>query len=218
MGLNARTAAGSKPRTPPLESGTYPGRFVQIVDMGLQPREYRGDEKEPAREIMLTYELVDEFLLDEDGHEMTDKPRWASETMPLFNLESEKAKSTARYKALDPNEVADGDFTKLLGTPIMVTVVQNPKGERVYVNVAGISPMREKDANKCPDLVNEPRVFDLDSPDMEVFDQFPDWVQKRITTNLEYRGSKLEEMMAGREVEQKEETAGEAEETDDRPY
>ncbi|MCI0528939.1 MAG: hypothetical protein L0Y56_15995, partial [Nitrospira sp.] len=66
MGINAANAKGGAPRTPPLENGLYPSRLVQVIDLGLQPRSYKGEDKEPQGMIMLTYELVDAFLLDED--------------------------------------------------------------------------------------------------------------------------------------------------------
>ena len=211
MGLNATKVAGNKPRTPPLEAGSYPARLIQVVDMGLQPRSYKGEDKDPAQEVSLSYELTDEFLLDEDGDEQSDKPRWVSETFPLFHLDSEKAKSTARYKVLDPKLAHGGDFAALVGTPVMVTVIQNPKADgKIYVNVAGISPMREKDAVKLPEQVNAPRIFDLDEPAMDVFDALPDWMRTRISTNLEFRGSILEAALAESEAEAKSETAEEA--------
>ena len=73
MGLNAKKVAhtgGSKgPAQEPIEPGTYPVRVAQIIDLGLQPqRPYQGQEKPPAYEIMMTYEFLDEFCLDEDGN------------------------------------------------------------------------------------------------------------------------------------------------------
>ena len=216
MGLNASKVAGNKPRTPPLDPGSYPARLVQVVDFGLQPRSYKGEDKEPAQELMLTYEMSDEFLLDEDGEEQPDKPRWISETFPHFNLDSEKAKSTARYKALDPTLKFSGDWGSLLSTPIMVNLIQNPKADgKIYVNIAGTSPMREKDAAKLSGLVHKPRVFDLDDPDMKVFEQLPDWVKGRIKSNMEFRGSLLETRL-GEATASTEET--ETKTANDNPY
>src|SRR5574341_1285327 len=82
-------------KTPPLDPGVYPTRLVQLIDLGLQPqRPYQGKEKPPAHEIMMTYEFVDEFLKDENDEDIEDKPRWYSETLPLYSLEADKAKST----------------------------------------------------------------------------------------------------------------------------
>ena len=196
MSLNAKDAPGTCPRTPPLEPGTYPGHLVLVVDLGLQPGQiWQGVQKPPANQLLLTYEFVDEFLLDEDGQEIKDKPRWLSETMVLYNLEAEKAKSTLRYNVLDPNHVHKGDFSQLVGAPCNITVVQNPKKGRVYENIAGISAMRSKDVMKCPPLINKAMSFDLDVPNMEVFSSLPNWMQKKIVSNLEFKGSKLEGML-----------------------
>src|SRR5690554_5331156 len=128
MALNAKNIpGGGGGNYEPMEPGTYPARVVQIIDLGLQnQRPFQGQEKPPAREIAITYEFVDEFMKDENGEDQEDKPRWLTEIMPLHNLSSERAKSTQRYNALDPNMVYDGDFSQLVDTPCNVTVVQNP--------------------------------------------------------------------------------------------
>lgn len=179
-----------------IEPGTYPARLVQIIDLGLQAqRAFQGKEKPPANEIMLTYELVDEFMKDEAGNDIEDKPRWISETLPFFGLFADKAKSTKRYFALDPNNDHDGDFAKLIGVPCNVTVVNNSVGDKTYDNVAAVTTMRERDAAKCPDLVNPPKVFDVDAPDMEVFNSLPEWVRDKIKGNLNFKGSALEKLV-----------------------
>lgn len=193
MGLNAKNvpSSGGKQRDP-LDAGSYPARLVQVIDVGLQPQSYKGEEKAPAYCIALTYELLDEFLKDEDGEDQLDKPLFFTETMPLHNLKAEKAKSTLRYNVLDPQGEADGDFSALLGRPVMLALIQNPKGDRIYNNIAGITAMREKDVRKAPELVNVPCFFDLDDPDMAIFEALPDWLKTKIKSNLEYSGSRLE--------------------------
>lgn len=208
MGLNARKLPhsggnkGSGVRQDAIEAGTYPIRVAQIIDLGLQPqRPYQGQEKPPAHEMLLTYELLDEFCLDEDGNEDTDKPRWLSETLPLRSLQAEKAKSTQRYYALDPNEEFDGDFSELVGAAANAAIVQNAgKGQhagKVFNNIQALSSMRPKDAAKAPELKNPPKVFLLDEPDVEVFNSLPDWLQDKIKSNLEYAGSVLEKALEG---------------------
>ena len=199
MALNARNAPGGGKEFPKMEAGTYPCRVVHVLDLGKQPqRPWQGQEKPPADEMALTYEFVDEFMVDEDGEPMEDKPRHLTEIFVLYNLDAEKAKSTARYHALDPNEEYDGDWTKLINTPCMVTVVINPsktiKG-KTYENIAEVSPMRAKDAEKCPELINPARVLDLGSPDIDVFRSLPKWQQEKIASNLEFAGSDLEKLL-----------------------
>lgn len=214
--LNAKEAAGGGggPKNYEPMLGTYPARLVGVVDLGLQAqRPYQGEEKPPAREVMLTFEFVDEFMLDEDGKEQLDKPRWISERMPLYNLKAERARSTQRYKALDPNEEHEGDWSKLLNTPCNVTIVQNPgKGKnvgKVYENIDSVSLMRAKDATKCPPLVNETVCYDLDNHDDDEWEKLSGWVKDIIKGRLD-----TEEAVPPSNGEAQEE----ANEDDERPY
>jgi len=213
MALNAskikNNSAAKGPKQDPIDVGTYPVRIAQIIDLGLQPqRPYQGQEKPPAQEIMITYEFLDEFCVDEDGKELDDKPRWLSETLPLRSLKAEKAKSTQRYYALDPDEEFGGDFTQLAGLPAVASVVQNAgKGKNagnIYNNIASLSAMRPKDAGKAVELQNPPKLFDLDEPDMEVFGSLPDWLQDKIKDNLEFNGSALQKALGGKVAETEE--------------
>lgn len=214
MSLNAKKVAGGNSdskfkRAEPLEAGSYPARVVQILDLGVQPqRPFKGETKPPCQEINITYELADEFMKDEEGNDIEDKPRWVSEMIPLFNLKAERAKSTQRYKALDPNDDFDGDFTQLVGLPCNVTIVQSVSktNGNTYNNVAGITSMREKDAKRMPELVNPSKTFVLDDPDMSVFTSLPQFIQDKITSNLNFQGSKLQKLLgeksAGAEEEE----------------
>lgn len=180
-----------------LEAGTYPARVVQVLCLGLQPqRPYQGEDKPPAVELMVTYELVDEFLKDEDGEILEDKPRWISETFPFRSLEADLAKSTKRYKALDPEMAFDGDFSQLVGCACNVTLVINKKGDKTYTNVTNVAAMRPKDVARTPELKNDPKVFDPDEPDMKVFLSLPTWLQDKIKANLEFNGSALQKALA----------------------
>lgn len=203
MSLNARKVAssGGNFNIDPLEAGTYPIRLVQVLSLGLQPqRPFKGEEKPPKEELMLTYEFLDEFLKGEDGEDLEDKPRWLSETLPLNNLENDRANSTKRYYAFDPKEASGGDWAELVGTPAMATVVLNPSRKdpsKIYENIASVSTMRAKEATKATELVNQPKVFDIDAPDMDVFNSLPEWIQEKMKNNLEFSGSPLEAALGG---------------------
>ena len=206
MSLNAKKVAHSGGKKGPaqdaIDPGSYPVRLAQIIDLGLQPqRPWQGEEKPPAHEMMLTYELLDEFCIDDDGNADEDKPRWLSETIPLRSLMAEKAKSTQRYYALDPAEVNEGDFTELAGAPANASITQNAgKGKnagKIYNNIQSLSPMRPKDADKAEPLKKDAKVFVLDEPDLEVFNSLPDWLQEKIKDNLEYNGSALQKLLDG---------------------
>lgn len=225
MSLNARKVkSNAGPKAPAMEAGAYPARLVQVIDLGVQPQEFAGEKKAPKREIMVTYEFTDEFMPDVDGNPDEEKPRWLSERFPLNNLDSDLAKSTKRYYALDPNEEFEGDWTQLVGLPVLVTVTKKSRddGDRNYIG--GTAAPRPKDAAKYPSLVNEPRVFLIDEPDLEVFEQLPEWIRDLITDSLEFKGSALDEALnsggkkAAKKASTKKETKQEVVEEDDVPF
>lgn len=206
-GLNAKKLTTvSKFKTPdPLDAGSYPARLVQILLMGVQKNNpYKGEEKAPSLKVRLTYEMLDEFMKEEDGSDILDKPRWVSEDLPFLSLKADLAKSTKRYYALDPESVADGDWAKLLGSPCMVTLVQTESKGKTYNNVAAVSAMRPKEAAKAPPLINEGKIFDFYAPDMEVFEALPDWLQEVIKGAVDFEGSPLEALLAGGGAQTKE--------------
>jgi len=207
-GFNAKEVPmgdNNNDRPEPMEAGTYGARLVQILILGVQPqREFKGEAKPPKLEIMLTYEFNDEFMKDEDGEDILDKPRWLSETMPFNNLAAELAKSTKRYYAFDAKGEYDGDWSQLIGAPCMVTVVVDEgKGKNAgkkYENVAAVTAMRPKEAAKAPALVNPSKLFDFYNPDMEVFNKLPQWLQDKMKSAVDFGGSALELALEGDEV------------------
>jgi hypothetical protein len=215
---SSNAPSGSKPQEP-IEPGSYPARLVQIIDLGLQPQMFEKEEKPPKNEIMTTYELADEFMKDEEGNDIEDKPRWVSETFTLNSLNSDRAKSTARYYALDPDSKYDGDWSKLLETPATVTIVNKAgsgknKG-KVYNNIATVSAMRPKDAVRLPELKNPAKFFDLDAPDVDLFLSLPDFIQKKIREGLEFNGSKLDELLQNHKGKPDNKKAAKKEEVED---
>lgn len=222
MGLNASEIKGGGAKRDVMEPGANPARLVGVIDLGLQPqRPFQGQDKPPAREIATTYEFTDVFMKDEDGKDDPEKPRWLTETIPLHNLKSEKARSTKRYLVFDPTQADGGDWAKQVGKPVLVTVVHNTKKDRTYENVGGIAAMRAKDAEKLPPLVNDPLIWDLDNPDMDTWKRIPKFLQDKIKGNLEYEGSALQKLLGNEPAPPKEEkaktTKAAAKVEDDRP-
>lgn len=202
MALNAKkeeSNSGGTKEVNPLESKMYPARCVQIIDLGVQKqRPFKGQAKDPCHSVRLTYELSHEFMKDEAGNILPDKPRWISEELPFYNLEADKAKSSLRYKALDPNDLLDGDFLQLPTLPcqVMVTKVPDKKNEGFFKNYIGdVSGPMEVPGYEQPLLVNPTTVFSLDEPDLEVFKSLPDWLQKKIKENLGYEGGALQKAL-----------------------
>lgn len=198
MSLNANEVGTKNFKIiPAMEAGTYPARLRGIANLGLQnQRAFQGEEKPPAQELALTWEFIDEFLLDDDDQPDESKPRNLSETMPFHSLGSERAKSTQRYLALDPHKSFGGEWAALLSAPAMVTVTQSPgKDGRVWNNVAAVSAMRSSQAKKLGDLVNPSYSFDFYNPDPIEWGKLPNFLKRKAQESLEFKGSELEKML-----------------------
>jgi hypothetical protein len=199
MALNAnnvpRTSSGKRP--PVLDEGAYPARLVWVIDLGLQPQDaFKGEPKPPAYALQTVYESSDEYMPNEDGEPDETKPRWFWDDFPLYPLKSDLAKSTKRYYALDPNEQAGGDWAQLIGNPVNIALTKSKgKDGNDYNNVGGTSSVRPKDAAKLPKLINEPKVFDLSDPDIDVFLSLPAKLQEKIKSNLNFEGSLLQKRL-----------------------
>ncbi|MGL5324959.1 MAG: phage replication initiation protein, NGO0469 family [Aeromonas sp.] len=212
MALQAKRVkfTGGKPKlqSPLLDADNYPARLVQVIDRGLQKNFF--DAEKVNHEVMLTYELDGVFCLDENGNDVLDKPRWFSETINMIELPEGmdlleiyndqfrgKAKMVTRSRAFDPKGVKEFDFSEMLDSPCAVTIIQKKKKDGEMKNEVGnvTAPMR---GMQVAPLVNKPKLFALDNPDMEVFGSLPQWLQDDIKNNLEFKGSKLEALLNGK--------------------
>lgn len=148
--------------------------------MGHQPGfEYQGKEIKSSYKLRLTYELPNSLM--DDG-----RPHWVSEE--ITNSDNDKSALYARVNALK------GDFnnlTAMIGSPCTVHLVPGKPGYVKINGKAGISGV--PNGVTVGELANPTFTFDLENPDMTVFEGFPEFIQDRIKGNLDYEGSALEE-------------------------
>lgn len=198
MSLNLNDIVASKGAGAPiLEAGTYPARIVQIIDLGLQLNTFE-PQKPPRPRVRITYELVSEFLLDEEGNEDETKPRWIGEAFFLSNISNDAGTSTKRIKVFDPTNTTNGDLTACVGLPCMVTVAhQQPKDPsgKPYAKVSMVTPPPR--GFPIPELVNDPLVFLLDDGNVEAFDSLIGFVQDDIKAAVNFEDSALSVALAG---------------------
>lgn len=231
-------AGGNRVEQAVLEVDNYPARVVQIIDEGLQTNPF--DDTKTNHMLRVTYELTTEFMKDKDGNDVEDKPRWISEEINIIDLPvgmsvqevyndqyRGKSKMVIRAKALDPKGKHEFDFSAFLGMPCLVFVGEKArKKDGTKYNVVGSVSAPVK-GMAIAELINEPTLFILDEPDVEVFRSLPDFLQDVIKGNLEYRGSALEKALsdapekpqeAEEEVPKKDEPVVAEEEDDDEAW
>ena len=135
---------------------------------------------------------------------------WKSAELKLSS--HEKSTCYKWYKKLDPKNQFNGDWGQLIGKECAVLVIhQEGKGKntgRTFDKIADVMPVMT--GITVPPLENDTSVFDLMSPNLEVFNSFPDWLQTKIKDNLEYENSKLFRLLNQEPVQYTARTEGDA--------
>ena len=210
MSLKARRTkqtSNSGMSNPVLEPDNYPARLVQVIDMGKRVSFF--DPEKVNHEVNLTDELVSEFMLDEKGNPVEDKPLWLSEVINMVDMPDHmtvpeiyadqfksKGKLVQRCKTFDPKGELDFDLTEFVGKPCSLTVVNyKKKDDSMGMKIGAVTGLMK--GMVIAELVNPPKVFALDEPDMTIFGSLPEWFQDKIKENIEFKGSPLETALAG---------------------
>jgi len=127
-----------------VAEGEHEGRLVYVADLGLQERNFAGEEKPPAQQLALGIELVGQVQTMSDGGTV---PRilW-SKPFNIFQTMNERGNEYKYYKMFVPTaqegQVADWD--NVLGLPISVQVSHSVSGDRTYDNISSLNPVPTK--------------------------------------------------------------------------
>ena len=174
-----------------VPSGAYIGRCYSLIDLGTQLTSGQYGEK-LQHKIQIAWELFGEdeqgnsLTVDVDGKEMPMTIK-KSYTVSLH----EKAglrKDLAAWRGRDftDEEAKAFDVSKLLGAYCMVNVTTSESNGKTYSNVAGLTPLPGALKNAKPAAVHANQVFDLDNPDMKVFNSFHEKLQEAIKRSPEW--------------------------------
>ena len=182
------------------KKGQRAARLVGLIDLGLQPQEFKNEEKKPCKEFIPMYWLANDKYTTDDGEEkhMVRGP-WPHKIYP--------GATRGHYfdfcNGIDPNgEVlvdGAGDLTQLLGRPCLVNIVEDKKQkdgkEVIYYNIKGVSEAPED--YPIPELDIETFTFDTSAPTKEGFDRLSDRNQEAIKGSVGYDGSELQAICEG---------------------
>jgi len=220
---------GNKFNKEVLKPNGYPARLVGAVFVGEQnQRPYMGEAKPPVQEVRLTYELSHAFMKGEDGEDLTDKPRWQSETVAFKSLKLDRAKFTKRYNVFDPAHTNKGVIANCLGLPCTVVVTNNAgKGKhagKVFENIGDVTAVADFPGYVQPELVNDTFYYDPFDEEctLEQFRAQPEFLQGIIMGANDYAHSHLAKLIGGAPEPKVEQRAApeapEADNDDENPY
>lgn len=192
MGFTASDNGGGNYKRVP--SGAFIGRCYSLIDLGTQRTDGQYGIKDQHK-IQIGWEL---FGDDDEGNPLTVE--FDGKVMPMTIKKSytvslhEKAvlrRDLASWRGKDftDEEAKAFDVQKLLGAYCMVNVTTSENNGKTYSNVSGVTrlPSAFKDAKPAP--VHKDIVFNLDEPDMELFETFHEKLQEAIKRAPEWKGA-----------------------------
>lgn len=189
MGFIAKDSGGGNFKRVP--QGVFIGRCYSLVDLGTQTSTGQFGTK-AQHKIRIGWELFGDdeagvpLTVDVDGHEM---PMTISKsyTVSLHEKAALRRDLTAwRGRDFTDEEAASFDVSKLLGVYCMINVTETQNNGKTYSNVGGITPLPGALKNNKPHPVHGEVVFNLDSPDMKIFEKFHEKLQAAIRNSPEW--------------------------------
>jgi hypothetical protein len=171
------TDKGSEFETTP--EGTYVARCFKVIDLGTQVSPTFGTE---AHKVMISWELFDDDVKMADGRPYSVSQFYTVSLNEKANLR--KHLEAWRGKKFTAEELEGFDLNTVLGAYCMIQVVHSEDGK--YANVNSIMSYK----GEKPKPVNPDVSFDIENPDMDVFNSFSDNMKAKIMGAPEWKGVK----------------------------
>lgn len=180
---------GSFERCP---AGMHLARCYRIVDIGTQESTYMG-QKKFLHKISLFWEVhgTDEAgkpLLMQDGRPFSIFKNYTLSWSEKSNLRIDL--QSWRGKQFTQEEMRKFDLANILGAWCMLNVIDKPASDnpnKIYSNVGSISPVPSiYKQNGLPKEVNPKEIFNLQKPDMKLFESFSENLKKKIRMSPEW--------------------------------
>lgn len=194
MGLTVKsvgTGSGSSSTFTPVPPGMHLARCYRIVDTGTQRSTYN-EEVKYLHKIMILFEIHSE---DENGNPLvTAKGEPLSISKNMTASLSEKATlrielENWRSRPFTPEELAGFELKNILGAWAMLSVIKaKGKDGKEHANISSINPVAAATRRAgLPEGHNELKVFDLENPDLELFETFSKYTKEKIMSSPEWQ-------------------------------
>lgn len=173
--------ANSASTIAPITEGTHLGVCNMLIDLGMQ---YNEAYKTTSRKVLVGWEIPDETI-ELDGGPV---PRNISKTYTAsLNDSANLRQDLAAWRGRDftAEELAGFDLHKIVGTSCLLNVIHKESNGKTYANISSIMALPK--GMPKGQLSEPPVVFDLDTDDLKVVDNFPKWIAERIYKSQTYQ-------------------------------
>jgi len=181
--------------------GVWVARCFRMIDLGTQTSKgmFAG---QAAHKIHVEWEVFCDETVKIEGKEMplTISKEYTASMNEKANLR--KDLQAWRGKAFADEEASQFDVSKLVGAYCMLNVIHKESGNgKTYANITGITPLPAALKNQKPDAAHKNQIFDINNPDMDLFESFPEWLQNKIREAPEFVTERQVETVGAEEDE-----------------
>ena len=175
----------------PVPAGMHLARCYRIIDTGTQRTEYQGKEKW-SRKIMVQFEVHSEDvdgtpLVTEKGEPMSISKNFTASLAEKAVLRQEL--ENWRSRAFTADELNGFQLKNVLGAWAMLSIVKEKGNDgNEYTNISSINPVSSQIKKAgLPEPHNELKIFDLEDPDMVMFETFGNKLKEKIQGTPEWQ-------------------------------
>lgn len=169
------------------DSGTYPARCIQVIDLWTQTIEWQGQTKE-QRKVRLTFELPTELAIFDPNK--GEQPYVVSKNYTLSLSDKSKLREhleSWRGQEFTQQELDGFDIHNILGKECTVSVVheKSPDGSKTYANLSTVSKAMK--GVSIPEAINPLVYFTIADFDQAIYDAIPEFLRTKIADSKEYK-------------------------------
>lgn len=161
--------------------GSFPAVCYRIIDLGTQPNTFEG-KTTYKHKVIIAWELHGDERMT-DGRPFSVSKKYTASLSSKATLR----KHLAAWRGRDFNgeELAGFQLKTLLGKACFLQVQHDEKGDRTYANIGSI--MKLPKGVPAPEPENDIQFFEIDDPDMELFESFSERLKEIIEAAPEWR-------------------------------
>lgn len=190
MGLTVKASGGSS-SFKPVPPGMHLARCYRVVDMGTQTTTWKGTTKQQPK-VMLQFEVHSEDiagnpLVTDKGEPMSISKNFTASLAEKAVLRQEL--ENWRSRAFTADELNGFQLKNVLGAWAMLSVVKEQGNDgNEYTNISSINPVSSQIKKAgLPEPHNELKIFDLEDPDMVMFETFGNKLKEKIQGTPEWK-------------------------------
>jgi hypothetical protein len=182
-----------------LPAGSFIARCYKMHDIGTQTMK----DGKKSRKVWIYFEILSELVRTEtedgevikmqdirmnDGRPFSIQQQYTLSVHPKSNLGQDINKW--RGTPFTKEELESFDITKLLGAWCRLDIVHNDSedGTKTYANIEAI-----KYTTKKPAGVNPTSWWSVSEPDVDAFEDLPDWIKKKVEASEEWKKRRMDQ-------------------------